>query len=201
MGWQSIVTKNAIIDGTYTLIKDHSKYFLPRDFLFDVSVDDSVVIRTVYRRFLRLSPLISQRKMVRETYIDYLRYKFKNENYALKRSILFEKSPQSSLRDDLGNSLTFFIKSTCYLPETKVRKYEMARDNTICRQIVKNIMTMEYQKQDQINKARGKNNDVYSKLRTTFDHIKSPYSSPNFMVIGEFERYILYLNELLHTRL
>lgn len=198
---RTIVTRNAIINGAFSLIKKNAKYLLSEEFLKDGSTDENTLIRTTYRRFFRLRQFISNRKMVRDTYTDYIRYKFKLENYPLKRSLIFNVANDVSLRDELWNSLIFVTKATCYLPENKDQKWNLARDNTMCRQILKNILTMEFGKQSLIINNRNRKSNPYKDYRLTFDHIRYPHKTPNFKVIEEFDRCILYLNEMLHTRL
>ncbi|QLG73467.1 hypothetical protein HG535_0E05510 [Zygotorulaspora mrakii] len=202
MSWQTISTNNAVVTGTYALIKRHSKVFLPQELVDDVSVDEAKIVQMTYRRFMRLRPFISRRKMVRDTYTAYLRYKFKKENYALKRSMVVMEPQRCCIRKELWNSLMFFTKSVIYLPESKTCKYEISRDNTACRQILKNMLTMEFQKESIIYGSRLRDNKLYLNLRESFQYVKcEQHSNPNLMIIGEFDRYIIYLNELLHTRL
>ncbi|CAI4628320.1 CFF_collapsed_G0035660.mRNA.1.CDS.1 [Saccharomyces cerevisiae] len=87
----TITTAKAIITPDYTLIKSHSKYQLPSRFqkLDADSPERSTVVKLFYRRFMRLKPFISNVKMVKDTYRDYVRYKFMKENYELKRYLVF----------------------------------------------------------------------------------------------------------------
>lgn len=201
MTGRTIVTKNAIINGALSLIKKNSKYLLSEEFIKDASIDETTLIRTTYRRFFRLRPFISNRQMVRNTYTDYIRYKFKLENYALKRSLIINVASEVSLRDELWNSLIFVTKATCYLPENEEQKWNIARDNTMCRQILKNILTMEFGKQSLIVNNRNRKSNPYKDYRLKFDHIRYPHKTPHFKVVEEFDRCIIYLNEMLHTRL
>lgn len=193
-----------MINGNYTLIKNHSRYLLPKEITDRyASLPDEILVKAMYRRFMRLRPFISCRKMVRDTYTDYMRYKFKVEDYDLKRSLVFDEPSSADLKEQLWNSLKFVTKSVSYLPETPKVKRDLARDNTSCRQILKNLLTMEYEKQSQINrniKTRGKSNP-YLDLKLRFNHIREPNASASSRSFAEFDINLLYLNEMLHTRL
>ncbi|QLL32860.1 hypothetical protein HG536_0D03820 [Torulaspora globosa] len=204
MRWHTICTRNALINGNYTLIKNNSKYLVPKEIAADYgSLSDEILMRILYRRFMRLRPFVSCRKMVRDTYTDYLRYKFKVEDYDLKRSLIFKESSNASVKEQVWNSLTFVTKAVTYLPETAVVKWDLARDNTTCRQILKNILTMEYQKASEIGQAakRKSKSNPYSDLKLRFNHIRNCDSSASFRAFGEFDISLLYLNEMLRTRL
>ena len=201
MRWRTISTANAVINSEYTLIKNRAKYFPSTSVQDDHSLHESTMLRIFYRRFMRLRPFVSNRRMVRDTYTDYLRYKFKVENYELKRSIIFSEPPLVSFREELWNSLAFIIKAVSYLPETKQKKWGLARDNTMCRQVFKNLLTLEFEKQSKIlRKGQGKDNP-YADYRLEFNHIRNPDASPAFKVFGEYDICLLYLNRMLRTRL
>lgn len=204
MRWQTIFTNKALSNGNYTLIKSHSKFLVPKE-IGDrcASLQNEIWIKIIYRRFMRLRPFVSCRKMVRDTYTDYLRYKFKSEDYELKRSLIFKDTQKPSVKDQLWNSLKFVTKAVSYLPETDTVKWDLARDNTTCRQILKNLLTMEYQKNAEIHRAsKGKKKlNLYSEYKLRFNHIRNPDSTPSFRAFGEFDRSLLYLNEMLQTRL
>lgn len=200
MRWRTIVTANAVINGEYTLIKNHTRYLMSKKVIGDESLHESTIITMFYRRFMRLRPFVSNRRMVRDTYTEYLRYKFKIENYELKRSIIINE-PFHGLRQELWNTLVFVTKAVSYLPETKQRKWDLARDNTVCRQILKNVLTMEFEKHSAIVKKNAQKDNLYGAFKLWFDHIKNPDASPAFRVLGEFDICLLFLNQMLHTRL
>lgn len=201
MRWRTITTPKAVINGEYTLLKNHARYLPPKEDLDDGALHESTVLRIYYRRFMRLRPFVSNRQMVRDTYTDYLRYKFKIENYELKRSIIFSEPSLTCLEDELRNSLMFVTKAVCYLPETKQKKWKLARDNTMCRQVLKNLLTMEFEKQSEILKKNSKVENPYAEFRLKYSHIRNPDATPAFKVIGEFDICLLYLNRMLSTRL
>lgn len=198
-----IVTQNALINGTNTLIKCSEKYFIPR---IDVP-DHSSFVRMAYRRLFRLRPFVSNRQMVRTTYKEYLRYKFKEENYETKRALAIGDMPKVvPLQEEIRNSVMFVIKAVSHLPETKESKFQIARDNTTCRQILKNLLTMEYEKQSLIARYRPptKRKDTvtpYQVFRKDFLHIRELNKSAQYRVFGEFDICTVNLNETLRTRL
>lgn len=202
MTGRTVVTSNAIVNNIHALIKTSEKYLLPQsDFIGSRSL-----IKPVYRRLFRLQPFISNRKMVKETYREYLRYKFRHENYAVKRSIVVSDTPSASLEEELINSLLFITKSVCHLPESKGHKLSIARDNTTCRQVLKNLLSVEYEKQSLIAKHKPsikhkESMNPYQIYRTEFMHMRSPNQSAQFRVLGEFDTCMIYMNETLHTRL
>ncbi|CAD6634899.1 XXYS1_4_G0038540.mRNA.1.CDS.1 [Saccharomyces cerevisiae] len=224
----SITTAKAIITPDYTLIKAHSKYQLPSCFrkLDADSPERTTVVKLFYRRFMRLKPFISNVKMVKDTYRDYVRYKFMKENYELKRYLVFNPDDlRSKIKlellsntkcherilpvTEMQRTLEFVLKSCSYLPETKVQKWDIARDNTYCRQILKNLLTMQYEKYRSIL-HRGIGHD---ELDVKFSHLKTTSSPltklnktekkkiPLFKVFSDFDTTLIYLNETLGTRL
>lgn len=202
MAGRTIITNNAIVNGQHTLIKSIQKYLL-----FETEHHDSrSLIKAVYRRMFRLQSFISNRAMVRETYREYLRYKFRHEDYATKRSIVVGDTPSVPLEEELKNSLMFIIKSVCHLPESKEHKLSIARDNTICRQVLKNLLTVEYEKQSLIAKykpplKKGEMTGPYQIYRTEFTHMRECNQSAQARVLGEYDICMIYMNETLHTRL
>ncbi|GAV55515.1 hypothetical protein ZYGR_0AV01470 [Zygosaccharomyces rouxii] len=202
MAGRTILTPNALINSTHTLIKSSEKYFLPTSEVADLPS----FVRMAYRRLFRLQPFVSNRKMVRSTYGEYLRYKFKKEDYETKRSIVVGDTPKAPLREEIRNSVIFVIKAVSHLPETKESKLAIARDNTTCRQILKNLLTMEYEKQSLIAKYRppAKRKDTmtpYQIYRKNFMHMQELNKSAQYRVFGEFDICTIYLNETLDTRL
>ncbi|EJS42805.1 YLL033W [Saccharomyces arboricola H-6] len=225
----TVTTAKAIINSEYTLIKSHSKYKLPAHLVkLDASTSEGriTVAKLFYRRFMRLMPFVSNVKMVRDTYRDYLRYKFIRENYELKRYLVFNPTELGSKNNaelisstecgdkplpvqEMQRTLEFVLKSCSYLPETKDQKWDIARDNTYCRQILKNLLTMQYEKY-RSDRHRGVGHDEldvkFSHLRTTFDPLTKLNKGdkkkiPLFKVFSDFDTTLVYLNESLGTRL
>ncbi|QLQ79737.1 hypothetical protein HG537_0C03860 [Torulaspora globosa] len=204
MRWVTISTRNALINGDYTLIKNCSKFLVPKEIGDNFgTLPDEIWVRIAYRRFMRLRPFVSCRKMVRDTYTDYIRHKFKIEDYDLKRSLIIKESSGVSDRERVWNSLKFVTKAVSYLPETRAVKWDLARDNTMCRQILKNLLTMEYEKASEISRAaKGKSkSNPYCDLKLRFNHIRDVDFSASYRAFGEFDISLVYLNEMLRTRL
>ena len=139
---------------------------------------------------MRLKPFISNVKMVKDTYRDYVRYKFMKENYELKRYLVFNPDGlRSKIKLELlsntkccerilpvteyAKNLGICSEELFILAETKVQKWDIARDNTYCRQILKNLLTMQYEKYRSIL-HRGIGHD---ELDVKFCHLKTT-SSP-----------------------
>lgn len=216
----TVRTKNAITNSYYTFIKKKDSFLLSAEASKFMSKEE--FLRATFRRFIRLRPFVSNRAMVRDTYCDYIHYKYRYEKYALKRSLILDEhrpidTTDKFKRPEILNSLAFVIKASSYIPESKSIKYQISRDNTYCRQILKNLLTAEYEK--------GKNSHKSSitpqyAFRTKLEHLKScnDYSEDTMKKInekakprgdviikqyiyGEFDRNLILLNELLGTRL
>ena len=162
--------------------------------------------------------------MVRDTYMDYIRYKFIKEDYSLKRSLVLKDEggdtlhPQYPLKSTL-KTLDFVTKAVSFIPERKGMKLCIARDNTICRQIMKNLLTIEYFKEEVSRWQKTKRETTaYIDYRLKFNHLKifdceNDESSKKeckktkdkrlikLRVIGEFDRNIIFMNDMLGTRL
>ena len=151
---------------------------------------------------------MSKRAMVRATYTDYIRYKFKTEEYALKRSLVLEGNDVPMVgdwEDSTKKTFQFVLKSVSYIPETSTNKYDVARDNTACRQIMKNLLGVEYEKDNMIQRS-GNRADIYKDLRIEFNHLKdlenlNDKKSITQKGLGNFDRCLVLLNESLGTRL
>lgn len=77
----------------------------------------------------------------------------------------------------------------------------MARDNTVCRQVLKNILTMEFEKDSEIAKNRKGSKNSYLDYKVEYNHIKNTNANPTFKLLGEFDICLMHLNEMLQTRL
>lgn len=216
-----IRTKNAIINDHYTLLKPQQKYFplALTQYNPDIESDRQQYAKMVFRRLCRLKPLVSSRYMVKRTYIDYIRFKFRQEDYDIKRkrvlgeSVVSDTNLQRLVR--MQNSLIFVIKAVSYITETEVQKFDLARDNTVCRQILKNILTMEYQKHYFVNKYRGASRAIpFQSFYLDYSYIKKQgltkkiekkrskrlkNEEETFSVIGQFDSQLILLNEMLMT--
>ncbi|CCH58637.1 hypothetical protein TBLA_0A08480 [Henningerozyma blattae CBS 6284] len=215
-----IKTKNAIINDEYTFIKPHSKYFPLQISTYigtDKQSNDSKFLLMIFRRLCRLKPFISDRKMVKDTYSQYIHYKFTKENYQLKRSKVLPqqqcRNPDSQYLpyESIYNSLTFVLKAVSAQPEGKDKNLELARDNLMCKQILKNLLSIEFDKHTVVKQCRGVSRSVpYQSLYSNYDYLvldKAKYnkklSRDTFTnsVIGIFDRNLILLNEMIDTRL
>ncbi|KAL3231771.1 Increased recombination centers protein 19 [Nakaseomyces bracarensis] len=216
----TITTKNAIINSQYTFIKNKEPYRLTR--AASRSLDDAEFLRATFRRFMRLRPFVSNRAMVRETYTDYVHYKYRDEKYILKRSLVLDEHKPIDATEDFSrieilNTLDFVFKASCFIPEGPSVKYQSARDNTMCRQILKNILTAEYEKGKNIRKLPISPQYTFRKklehLKYSNDYIEETMGKINEKgklkadsmikqyLYGEFDRNLILLNELIKTRL
>ncbi|CCD24801.1 Irc19p NDAI_0D04880 [Naumovozyma dairenensis CBS 421] len=197
-GDKTIVTKNAITNSIYSLIRDKTKYLLWTDVKQIINTynnektKDKVkrdILKRLYRRFIRVNVFVSNTKMVKDTYKDYVRYKFIKEDYHLKESIISSLDNPKSIASDsipseietIVKSFEFVIKAISYIPEdsSKGCTYDIARDNTICRQILKNILTIEHEKMKQLipqsipwNDEKIRVSTPYLDYRIQFNHLK-----------------------------
>ncbi|CCF60635.1 hypothetical protein KAFR_0L00280 [Kazachstania africana CBS 2517] len=198
----TIRTANAIITDSYALIKSTERFFLPQTMI--VNGGTSKFLRASYRRFMRLAPFVSQRAMVRSTYVDYIRYKYKIEDYDMKRRLVLGDTalPRAPLRQQILNTLNFIITAVSYTekPKDKVQK----TDIILARKILKNLLTMEYEKMKKNKVSDGKD---YINFKLKFNHLTpgsqkiKPISLARNKVIKDFDSCIVYLNETVGLRL
>lgn len=180
----------SIVTGTKTLIKASSSFILSTGEVETLSHE--ALVRSYYRRFFRLRPFISSRKMVRDTYTEYLRYKFRAENYELKRTkFLKENELQSYGHDEtMKKSLEFVLKGV----STKALGTEdLSVDQSICRKILKNLLTVEYHKERLMNRSP----KYYQFYRKEFSQLTDEKN----VSLKHFEENMIRLNETLGTRL
>lgn len=194
-----IETKNAISTGTRVLVKNIDKFIVSDKCTKDFT--DHALITFYYRRFTRLRPYISQRQMIRDTYMNYIKYKFKYEDYEKKRHlILGDKitSNQLNLKEQLSRTYNFLFTAVSHIEKDNV---SINKDILMAKQIFKNILTVEYFKTENNEKV---NNDDYYQYRMAFRQLgkKNTNNDNNKDTsIGEFDKVVTYLNETLGTRL
>ncbi|SCU84839.1 LAFA_0D12310g1_1 [Lachancea sp. 'fantastica'] len=197
-----ITTKNAIVTSEKALLLNHGKYLPPVNLVNEYPEEDA--LRICYRRFVRLTPLVSQRQMVRTTYVHYLRYKFKSENYARKVSVSAVSLPsrQRNILDEVERSLLFCVKAVSDVKKKVENEETTAKEIRIARSVLKNIMTMEFEKMELISKDPKQN---HKKFRQSFSYLlPSSRSSPldlRFSSFKHFDECLILLNETLGTRL
>lgn len=180
----------SIVTGTKTLIKASSSFILSKAEVETLSHNE--LVRSYYRRFFRLRPFVSNRKMVKDTYTEYLRYKFRVENYELKRTkFLKENELQSYGHDEsMKKSLEFVLKGV----STKSLDSEgLSDDQNICRKILKNLLTVEYHKERLMSRSA----KYYQFYRKEFSQLTDEEN----ISLKHFEENMIRLNETLGTRL
>ncbi|SCV04226.1 LAME_0H16754g1_1 [Lachancea meyersii CBS 8951] len=198
----TVTTKNAIVTSERALLLKHAKYIPPPNMINEYPNEDA--LRIFYRRFIRLKPLISQRQTVRTTYVHYLRYKFKSEDYAKKISMSAVTLPQvtHSTLEEVENSLLFCLKAVSYVKKRVPSEEIVSKDIRIAKNIVKNILTVEFEKAALIAKNPRQNHPI---LRISFSYLSPKASSSplylRFSPFKEFDQCLILLNETLKTRL
>lgn len=192
-----IETKNAIINSNQTLTKNIANFLLP--YSLTRKVADRGVIFAYYRRFMRLRRYISQREMIQNTYVGYVKYKFKYEDYEKRRDLVLSnpKPLGNDWKQRLQNTYHFTLNAASYIEQ---EDSSLASDILIARQIMKNVLTHEYSK---IEKDQKLGSTEYYDYRIAFKQHDPESVSKNVKVqaIGEFDKNVVYLNEILGTQL
>lgn len=187
---RDVSTAKSIITGNSILIKFSTKYALT-DCQFKTLKEDTLV-KATYRRLVRLRPFISKRQMVKNSYTEYLRYKFKVEDYELKRKLILSKDELKPLdiRVSLKQSFHFVLKAISVLD---VYEKSVKAECTTCRRVLKNILTADYHKNRSIHRSA----KLYQYYKKNFGFINDKQK----IGLGQFEENLLRLNETLGTRL
>ncbi|SCU96075.1 LAMI_0F05116g1_1 [Lachancea mirantina] len=203
----TITTKKAIITSEYTLVTQHGKYFPPQNLLNEYPQKD--VTRILYRRFVRLKPFVSRRQMVRDTYVGYIRYKFRNEDYEKRRiasGLKFaEKSENlSQLSQRALATLEFVLKAISHVKKSDLDTSHGV-EISMCRKILKNLLTIEHDKRLLIQHNP---KFFYPVLRQEFSYfgnhalVKKPlHVVARLRDLREYDACLLKLNETLGTML
>ncbi|CAB4255575.1 Irc19p KABA2_06S08690 [Maudiozyma barnettii] len=192
-----IETKNAISTGNRLFIKNIGKFLLPQT---DLNIcNDKQYILIHYRRLVRLKPFISQRQMIQNTYIGYLKYKFKYEDFEKRRSLVLgkETSNHISWKTELLQTYNFIMTAVSHVENQSINA---DRDIIMAKQILKNILTLEYFKIE--NNERIGHTDFYD-YRVQFKQLNGSGNQQDDKGVdfGEFDKVVMYLNETLGTRL
>ncbi|AGO13329.1 AaceriAFR187Cp [[Ashbya] aceris (nom. inval.)] len=187
-------TSKAIVTSKYTLLTDKTPFLLPA--FFDES-SRAEQVRMLYRRMFRLRPLVARRAMIKTTYTNYIRVKFR-EDYALKRR---QALPQSALpildAVEAGRrSLTFIQKAVSEIDDAS-NSADLVNDNYICRKVLKNILTLEYQRE----RLEFKNPKRHQILRQSYEYLDAKYHDPKYTSLRHADISIIHFNETLGTRL
>ncbi|KAH3901588.1 Irc19p SCDLUD_001351 [Saccharomycodes ludwigii] len=180
------------------------------------------ILRIYYRRFIRLKPFISKRKMIKTGYVDYIKFKFKYENYDLKRKYVLPQVKHPTLTpklflERLTNSYSFIYKTCVYLDPLRTVKdgeHSMLKDNLYCKRVLKNILTTEFMKNSLIKKSPS---EFYPIFRKHFNYLQQDNGitenstdkkklqeikkSLKYTNIAEFDFCLILLNEQLNTML
>lgn len=195
-----IETKNAISTGSRVLVKNIDRLIVSKN--STTNCTDHAFITFYYRRFVRLRPFISQRQMIRDTYMNYIKYKFKYEDYEGKRCLALGESmtrQRINLKEQLGRTYNFLFTAVSHIEEDNAT---LNKDILMAKQIFKNILTVEYFKTESNEKA---GNDDYYQYRVVFRQLResNTFNDNNNkdIPIGEFDKVVTYLNETLGTRL
>ncbi|CEP60555.1 Irc19p LALA0_S01e13608g [Lachancea lanzarotensis] len=198
----TVTTRNAIVTSEKALLLNHSRYLPPANLVNEYPERDA--LRMCYRRFIRLTPLVSQRQMVRTTYVQYLRYKFRSEDYARKVSASAVSLPphKRSILDEVEKSLLFCTKAVSDVKKRVIDEEKTSRDIRTAKSILKNVLTVEFEKMELISKDPAQNHELF---RKSFSYL-SPSSSSSaldlrFSSFKHFDECLILLNEKLGTRL
>ncbi|SCU93449.1 LADA_0G03158g1_1 [Lachancea dasiensis] len=198
----TITTKNAIITSQKTLLLKHAKFFPPHNMINECAHDE--VIRMCYRRFMRIKPLVSQRQMIQTTYVQYLRYKFRTEDYEEKLKASGITLPKTSFDDSsqVYRSLLFCLKAVSTVKKGFSGEKDASAEIRRARNILKNILTVEFEKSALIAKNSGQN---FTVLRKSFSYLRPSVENAanvsQFAPLRDFDRCLLALNITLGTRL
>ncbi|SMN22949.1 similar to Saccharomyces cerevisiae YLL033W IRC19 Putative protein of unknown function [Maudiozyma saulgeensis] len=192
-----IETKSAISTGNRLFIKNIARFLLPHPDLN--ACNDIQYILIHYRRFVRLKKFISQRQMIQNTYIDYIKYKFKYENYEKRRSLVLGKDADSQIdwKTQIAQTYNFIMTAVSHV---EGQTTDIDRDILMSKQILKNILTLEYFKIE--NNEKVSNSDFYD-YRVRFKQLEDNEDQRQTRDIdfGEFDKIVMYLNETIGTRL
>lgn len=211
----TIETGKAIITSRWNLIKDQAKYRQ----LLQVNDNESCtafLVRAYYRRFSRLRPFISGFAANKRVYMDYLRFKFKQEDYNKKRNLCYKLAIDDvELRSsELSRSLEFVRMALAYYGNPHEFDCELNREAVTCKQVLNNILEMEKQKGFEGDRKH----PFAREYRIHFKHLemletneidKSLLKNKNSIfrypakvkALAEYERCLVLLNDTLGTRL
>lgn len=192
-----IETKKALINSNQILIKCVSNYLVPYN--FSRSANDTQLIFSYYRRLMRLRRYVSKRQMIQNTYVGYVKYKFKYEDYEKRRKLVLPESKQLNVDwpQRLHNTYHFILHAASYV---EPGDSTLEQDILMSRQILKNILTNEYSK---IEKDDKPGSTDFLDYRIAFKQHDPEETSKNVksLAIGEFDKNVIYLNETLGTQL
>ncbi|QEU63081.1 Irc19 [Kluyveromyces lactis] len=185
-----IKSRKSIVTATNVCINSSSKFYLTEEQI--QSLGDKEFLTASYRRFLRMRQFISKRQMVKESYTTYLRYKFKIEDFELKRSKLLSVSGMSTMdfRSSVQKSLRFLIKA---FSTSDSYSRDMVDDSHKCKKIIKNLLTVDYHR----NKIINRSSNMYQYYRKDFTF----FTDGQNIGLKQFEENLMRLNECLGTRL
>lgn len=225
---KTIETARAIIKNDIQLLKCSQKFMIPKS-ICDLNeknnnnIDHNGFLRMSYRRFMRLRPLVSQRAMVRDTYVNYIRCKYRYEPPYLKSEFvlpentkvrpLLNDDDKFQLRQKIYTSLQFILQAVTLEEISSDRQENNSKDILLAKQILKNILTVEYEKLKgdserkwQYKKNNNPNNSGIIDYNIEFNHLKkwprlNKEKENKYAAIKAFDECLVYLNKTLNTML
>ena len=148
---------------------------------------------------MRLKPFISRRAMIKDTYVEYLRYKFKYEDYPLKRALVMGYKSSYNNNNNLKitvNTLAFFVRAYCQIGKTEDTNGLMAR------RIIKNLLSVQFSIFD-----NNKTSTLFNDLKMEFKHLQQTRKSKDkvnyckWEDLKQFDKCLVYLNKSLGIQL
>lgn len=231
---KTIETARAIIGSNIQLLKCNKKFTIPKSICElnesnNYDVEEKSFLRMTYRRFMRLRPLISQRAMVRDTYVNYIRCKYRYEPLYLKSLLVFSEpagatssldimhdtneTDKCNLRLKIYASLQFVLQALS-LEESSISAQENhTKDILLAKQIFKNILTAEYEKLKADSERKWQyrknsnliNSDIID-YNIECNHLRkftklNREKENKYAAIKAFDECLTYLNKTLNTLL
>ncbi|CDO94136.1 unnamed protein product [Kluyveromyces dobzhanskii CBS 2104] len=185
-----IESKRAAITSSKIFINASHNFYISQEQV--QTLGDKEFLSASYRRFFRMKQFVSKRQMVKDSYATYLRYKFKIEDYELKRKKVLPDchSSATDFRTAVRNSLQFMIRAFSFGDEYTA---EMVTDSYKCKKILKNLLTVDYHRNRLINRS----SKMYAYYRRDFKFL----SDDRNYGLRQYEENLMRLNESLGTRL
>lgn len=194
-----LTTNKASIFKNFTLLKNAKPFTLPANIS---EYSDSLFIRVTFKRFIKLKSFVSEKKYLQATYMNYIRYKYRIEDYTKKKQLILGEDHlvEHSWRQEIINSFNFIMQGFM------VSEDERERTNIkLTGRIVKNLLNVHYNIMKLTAKPLLKKQKYNAQVRyrEKFVHLQDldNFENSQDKAFAHFDQCLVFLNEQQKMRL
>lgn len=192
-----VATDHAVVYPAFTLLKKGVSLRLPAE---ASGYNESLFVRASYKRFVKLRKFVFPDRMgLQDTYLDYIRYKYRFEDYPMKRQLVLGDTAKQDWRQQVFNTLDFILQSVMFSG-----KQDEKATIKLANQIMKNVLNVHFNILMLNAKPRSKKqkSNAQVRYREEFVHLQAlNEQTAQDKVFAQFDQCVVLFNEEHGTRL